>query len=206
MAKQKNDYFKLIEDQVSCCVEAATLLEKLLGNYSDGNLAEQRDEIHRIEHKGDEIHHDILGRLSVEFITPIDQEDILHLVQILDDVTDSLDEVVLECYMFHVKTLPDGIPALASLVRECVQKLYEAVRELKHFKSPTALRAHLVEVNTMESRADAAYVEAIHSLFGTETDPRTLMAGKAIFDCLEDCCDLCEHAADVIDQIIIKNT
>lgn len=206
MAKQKNDYFKLIEDQVSCCVEAATLLEKLLCNYSDQNLAEQRDEIHQIEHKGDEVHHDILGRLSVEFITPIDQEDILHLVQILDDVTDSLDEVVLECYMFHVKTLPDGVPAFASMVRECVQKLFDAACELKNFKSPAKLRTHLVEVNTMESRADAAYVEAIHALFGSETDTRALMAGKAIYDCLEDCCDLCEHAADVIDQIIIKNT
>ena len=28
----------------------------------------------------------------------------------------------------------------------------------------------------------------------------------AVYECLENCCDLCEHAADVIDQIIIKNT
>lgn len=206
MAKQKNDYFKLIEQQVACCVEAATLLEQLLCNYSGQNLAEQRDEIHKIEHKGDDIHHDILARLSVEFITPIDQEDILHLVQILDDVTDALDEVVLECYMFHIKTLPEGVTALAAFVRSCVQKLYDAACELKHFKSPTTLRTHLVEVNTIESRADAVYVEAVHQLFASDTDPRSLLAGKAILDCLEDCCDLCEHAADVIDQIIIKNT
>ena len=63
--------------------------------------------MHNIEHKADEIYHDILTRLSAEFITPIDQEDILRLVQIIDDVTDALDEVVLDCYMFHIDELPD---------------------------------------------------------------------------------------------------
>ena len=29
---------------------------------------------------------------------------------------------------------------------------------------------------------------------------------KAIYESLENCCDLCEHASDVIEQIIIKNT
>lgn len=32
------------------------------------------------------------------------------------------------------------------------------------------------------------------------------MGSKAVYDSLENCCDLCEHAADVIEQIIMKNT
>ena len=48
--------------------------------------------------------------------------------------------------------------------------------------------------------------EAIHKLFVTETDFRTLLGARGIYDSLEECCDLCEHAADIIEQIIIKNT
>lgn len=46
---------------------------------------------------------------------------------------------------------------------------------------------------------------AIHELFGADRDVKHLFGATAIYESLEDCCDLCEHAADVIDQIIIKN-
>lgn len=64
----------------------------------------------------------------------------------------------------------------------------------------------LVDVNTIEGEADTAYAELIHSLFSKETESKKLIGNKAICDCLEECCDLCEHAADIIYQIIIKNT
>lgn len=87
MAKHKNDYFKLAEQQVEYCVKAAELLEEILCKYSAEELSVKRGKMHDIEHEADEIHHDILTRLSAEFITPIDQEDILSLIQIIDDVT-----------------------------------------------------------------------------------------------------------------------
>lgn len=206
MAKVKNDYFKLVEQQVEYCVQAADLLEEILCKYSTQNLPTQREKMHKIEQAADGIHHDILTRLSAEFITPIDQEDILHLVQIVDDVTDALDEVVLDFYMYHVEKLPAEAPELSKIVNRCVKALYEAVKELKNFKKPETLRKLLVEVNTIESDADKVYIEAIHNLFSRESDGKTLIGSKTVYESLENCCDLCEHAADVIEQIIIKNT
>lgn len=206
MAKIKNDYFKLIEQQVEHCVQASDLLANILNDYSPEKLSAQRTEMHNIEQMADEIHHDILTKLSAEFITPIDQEDIVHLVQIIDDVTDALDEVVLDFYMFHVDKAPVDAPAFAQLVNRCVKALHEAVKELKNFKKPETLRKLLVAVNSIEGEADSAFVEAIHNLFGAETESKVLIGNKAIYESLENCCDLCEHASDVIEQIIIKNT
>lgn len=204
--KNRNDYFKLMEEQLEYSVQASELLEEILCNFSAKDVPAQREKIHSIEHKADEIHHDILAKLSAEFITPIDQEDILRLVQIIDDVTDALDEVVLEFYMFHIDKMPVHAPELSKIVNHCVKALYEAVKELKNFKKPEALRKLLVEVNTIESDADNVYVEAIHELFAKETESKVLISSKAIYESLENCCDLCERAADVIEQIIIKNT
>lgn len=206
MAKKTNEYFLLIEQQAAICVEAATLLENILTEYSAAGMAVRRVEMHAVERRADGICHDIRNRLSAAFITPIDQEDILHLAQLLDDVTDALDEVALECYMFRLAELPAGAPAFAGLTRRCVGKLCEAAIELRNFRSSGRLRALLAEVNTLEEQADDAYATAIHDLFAEDAAPRTLIAGKAIFDCMEACCDLCGHAADVMDQIIIKNT
>lgn len=206
MAKKTNEYFLLIEQQAAICVEAAALLENILTEYSAAGMAVRRVEMHAVERRADGICHDIRNRLSAAFITPIDQEDILHLAQLLDDVTDALDEVALECYMFRLAELPAGAPAFAGLTRRCVGKLCEAAIELRNFRSSGRLRALLAEVNTLEEQADDAYATAIHDLFAEDAAPRTLIAGKEIFDCMEACCDLCGHAADVMDQIIIKNT
>lgn len=206
MAKKTNEYFLLIEQQAAICVEAAALLENILTEYSAAGMAVRRVEMHAVERRADGICHDIRNRLSAAFITPIDQEDILHLAQLLDDVTDALDEVALECYMFRLAELPAGAPAFAGLTRRCVGRLCEAAIELRNFRSSGRLRALLAEVNTLEEQADDAYATAIHDLFAEDAAPRTLIAGKALFDCMEACCDLCGHAADVMDQIIIKNT
>lgn len=206
MAKNKNDYFKLIEEQVGLCVEASNLLEEILPLANPQNILEYQDKMHKIEHSADEIHHDILHRLSSEFITPIDQEDILGLVQIVDDITDAIDEVVMELYMFALEKAPDGAIAASKHVNRCVKALLSATTELKNFKKPEKLREHLIEVNTIESEADAIYIEAIHSLFTSELDTKVIWANKEVYDSLEECCDLCEHAADLIERIIIKNT
>ncbi len=204
--KNKNDYFEMIKNQVNYSVEASELLEKMLCNFTASKIPTIREEIHEIEHRADELHHEILTKLSAEFITPIDQEDILRLVQIIDDVTDALDDVVLAFYMYNVKILPDGADNFSKLVHRCAKALFDAATELKNFKKPEKLRSLLVDVNTIEGDADTAYTEAIHHLFENNADAKTLIGAKAIYEGLENCCDLCEHAADVIEQIIIKNT
>lgn len=206
MAKKNNDYFKLIEQQTSYCVEASNLLEEILCKFNADSINAYRTQMHDIEHAADKIHHDILNKLSTEFITPIDQEDILRLAQIIDDITDALDEVVLEFYMYHIDRVPEKAAELSTIVNRCVSALHEAAGELKNFKKPTALRSLVVKVNDIETEADVVYAQAIYELFGSSSDGRTLLGTKAVFESLESCCDLCEHATDVIEQVIIKNT
>lgn len=206
MAKKNNDYFKMIEQQTACCLEASNLLEEILCKFNADSINVYRTQMHEIEHAADKIQHDILNKLSTEFITPIDQEDILRLAQIIDDITDALDEVVLEFYMYHIDSVPQKAAELSKIVNRCVSALHEAAGELKNFKKPTALRALVVKVNDIETEADTVYAEAIYDLFGSSADDRTLLGTKAVFESLESCCDMCEHATDVIEQVIIKNT
>lgn len=206
MAKKGNNYFELIQKQTAYCVEASDLLEEILCKFNSDSVGAYRAKMHEIEQSADSVHHDILNRLSTEFITPIDQEDILHLVQIIDDITDGLDEVILDIYMYRVEHIPEKTAELSQTVNRCVRALQEAVDELKSFKKPEALRARLVTVNDIEGEADELYTDAMYRLFGSEADTKELLASRAIYEGLEDCCDLCEHAADVITQVIIKNT
>lgn len=206
MAKKSNDYFEMLKKQSSYCVEASNLLEEILCGFRAENINEYRMRMHEIEHTADGVHHDILNKLSTEFITPIDQEDILRLVQIIDDITDALDEVILDVYMYHIDVIPEKTAELSAVVNRCVAALYEATCELKNFKKPEKLRTLLVNVNDIEVEADRIYTDAIYGLFGSDADGKTLLGAKAVYEGLENCCDLCENAADVIEQVVIKNT
>ena len=206
MAKKQNDYFELIQKQSAYCVEASNLLEDILCKFNADSVETYRTQMHGIEHQADEIHHDILKKLSTEFITPIDQEDILRLVQIIDDITDALDEVIMDVYMYHIDVIPERTADLSRIVNQCVKALHEATAELKNFKKPEKLRGLLIKVNDIEIEADGVYMESIYALFGSDLDGKALLGAKAVYEGLENCCDLCENAADVIEQVIIKNT
>ena len=206
MAKKQNDYFELIQKQSAYCVEASNLLEDILCKFNADSVDTYRTQMHGIEHQADEIHHDILKKLSTEFITPIDQEDILRLVQIIDDITDALDEVIMDVYMYHIDVIPERTADLSRIVNQCVKALHEATAELKNFKKPEKLRGLLIKVNDIEIEADGVYMESIYALFGSDLDGKALLGAKAVYEGLENCCDLCENAADVIEQVIIKNT
>lgn len=206
MAKKHNDYFALIQEQTAYCVEASNLLEEILCQFDAERVNDYRSKMHEVERRADEVHHDILHRLSTEFITPIDQEDILRLVQIIDDITDALDEVILDVYMYRIDSIPQSTGELSQVVNRCVKALHEAAGELKNFKKPEKLRQLLIRVNDIETDADAIYADAIYRLFGSAADGKTLLGAKAVYESLENCCDLCEHASDVIEQVIIKNT
>ncbi len=206
MAKKGNDYFELIKSQTEYCVKASDLLENILSTFDAKNVGSYRANMHKIENDADEIHHDILQKLSTEFITPIDQEDILHLVQIIDDITDALDEVMMDVYMYHVDEKLPRIEEFVKIVNRCVHALDEAATEIKNFKRPEKLHTLLVKVNDIEIESDNIYTDVIYNLFGSDVDAKRLFAAREIYEGLEDCCDLCEHAADVIEQVIIKNT
>lgn len=206
MAKKGNDYFEMIKRQTEYCVKASELLENILSTFDSSKVSLYRADMHRIENDADEVHHEILNRLSTEFITPIDQEDILHLVQIIDDITDALDEVMMDVYMYHVEVKLPRIDEFVVIVNRCVHALDDAAEELRNFKKPEKLHNLLVRVNDIEIEADNIYTEVIYDLFASDVDARRLFAAREIYEGLEDCCDLCEHAADVIEQVIIKNT
>ena len=112
----------------------------------------------------------------------------------------------MDIYMYHIEHIAERTVELAKIVNRCVKALDEAVAELKNFKKREVLHALLINVNDIEIEADQIYMEAIYELFDSVSNQRNLIGTKAVYEGLENCCDLCEHAADVIEQVVIKNT
>ena len=79
-----------------------------------------------------------------------------------------------------------------------------AIPLLHGFK--TEISQHTVEINRLENVGDRITREAVASLFDARVDPMVVIRWKDIFERLEEAIDACEHVANTLDGIVIKNS
>ena len=132
--KEMNYYFQTFVKLFEFANQAALYLEKVVLNFNDGITEEQKDEMHAIEHGADLCLHDALDKLAKEFITPIENEDILAIIKAIDDATDVIEETLIRMYIHNIKTLPDAAIEFTSIIkRECfILFLTEVIHNLHH--------------------------------------------------------------------------
>ena len=63
-----------------------------------------------------------------------------------------------------------------------------------------------IEVNRLEDYADLLVRRAVAELFEQEKDPIALIKQKEIYEFLEDTTDRCEDVADVLQNVVVKNS
>ena len=80
-SKQNSFYF----DNFIACADysrkAAQLLDKGMRQFDPAQIGDMIEEMHEVEHAGDEKKHELLNVLAKAFITPIEREDIILLGQ-----------------------------------------------------------------------------------------------------------------------------
>jgi uncharacterized protein Yka (UPF0111/DUF47 family) len=68
------------------------------------------------------------------------------------------------------------------------------------------LNHYTVEINRLENDGDRVVREAIAALFDHGIDPMVVIRWKDIYERLEQAIDACEHVANVLEGIVIKNS
>lgn len=209
--KQRFDYFDAFCAQADVARRESQALVALMEDFrpGDGEWARERlKEMHAIEHEGDELSHGIMERLAVEFMPPIDREDVTELSLALDEVTDQIEEVVQHLYMYGIDELHPSALRVARVIDEGVAALVEATRAFREFKKPKKLNKLLLAVHDKESEGDDLYIEAKRDVFTNHPDAPAayLIAWNSMFSHMEQCCDACERVATAMQKIALKNT
>ena len=194
-------YFELFEEASQNILRAADLLDQMLSNYPDSKSLAQ--EIKEREQEGDRITHDIINRLNHTFVTPIDREDILALTSALDDIVDFTEEVADYLGLYKIEAPMDQAIELARVLLAAARQIAEAVPLLRGFRD---ISRHTVEVHRLENEGDRIAREAVASLFDTGIDPMVVIRWKDLFERLEEAIDAAEHAALILEGIVIKNS
>lgn len=207
MKKNKDyNYFDAFVTAVGYCCASAEKLSTVIENYSPDHLSGQMKEMHEIEHQADIDKHDMMDRLLKEFITPIEREDIMSLSHEIDEVTDRIEDVLMGLYIFNVQTLHKDAVSFTGLIQQCCQALKKVMEEFHHFRKAPELMENIITINTLEEEGDKLYMHAIRNLYKEKSDPVEMLIWTEMFNRFERCCDACEHAANVVESVVMKNT
>src|ERR1051325_5382772 len=197
---REEKYFELFNEMAGLIDVAGRVLVKLFEDIGDAQ--KYADELSTIEHQCDELTHSVLKRLNKSFITPIDREDIHALISALDTVVDLMEGTAARIIMYNIKESTPAMHELARLLSETAGVLGRSVAKLD---SNDGLLDSLVEVHDLESKGDGIYRKAIKELFAENTDALSVIKCKEIYEKLENAIDACEGAANVLENITLKN-
>ena len=206
MKKSDMVYFNSFKDCVTCASRAAKMLEEVLVNYNIENVKEQMDQLHVLEHEGDTKKHAITQVLTKAFITPIEREDIIELSSKIDDITDSIEDVLIHIYICQVPEIRQEAIEMVRVAIACCETLIVIMEEFADFKRSTKLIENIIKINDLEEEGDRLYIKSMYNLHKTCTNPLEVVAWRDIFGYIEKCIDKCEDTADIVQMVVMKNS
>ncbi len=204
--KQDAFYFDTFIAAVDCACRAAAILHDTLHNFDPTKLEARLRDIHEVEHEADCKKHELMEVLVKAFITPIEREDIILLSQNIDDLVDKIEDVLIRLYCNNVQGIrPDALKTSELIVKACAS-VKTVLTEFADFKHSKQLRQHIIDVNDLEEEADKLFISSIRNLHVNSTDPMEVFCWHELYRYLEHCMDACEHVADVVESVVMKNS
>ncbi len=204
--KQDSFYFNTFVECVDCACRAATILNETLQNFHPDELKTRLDAIHAEEHLADTKKHELINVLTKAFITPIEREDIVTLAHNVDEMADRIDDVLMRMYCNNIRSIrPDAVEMVKILVESC-DAVKDMMAEFENFKRSKTLKECIVKINALEEKADQLFISCVRNLHTGCTDPLEVMTWHEVYFYLEKCVDACEHVADTVETVIMKNS
>jgi predicted phosphate transport protein (TIGR00153 family) len=179
-------------------------LQEMVYEADEDKRASILAQIENMEHKNDDMTHNIFTELGRNFITPFDREDIHQLASALDDVADYIYASAKKINFYKINPNDTGIHKLTELILQGSIEIKKAVHGLRDMKNLREMTEALVKINSIENQADDVFDMSIEMLFNNENDFKEVIKKREIYQVLEIATDKCEDAANVIESIIIK--
>ena len=203
---QSNYYFDSFPELAHFSVECGEHILEFMKNFDHEKLWEIKTSVHEIEHAADKKKHATTEKLMEEFISPIDREDILSLLTMIDDITDAVEELSLKLYLYDFKELPPDAIEFMELTLKSLRATEEALRNFPHFLNKEIIFPALKAVIRLEEDSDTEYISDVSALYRrTDLDALTIYKYEAFYTMLEEMSDKCREVCRFVQTIIYKN-
>jgi predicted phosphate transport protein (TIGR00153 family) len=194
-------FFELLEKESENVLLGSEALKDMI--YYFREVPAKRERVKALEHRGDEIVHEIYQKLNKSFITPIDHEDISRLASSYDDVLDHIYAAANKLALYEVGEPTIVMKQFADIVLRSVEEIDAAFSNMR--KLSPEIDQRCTEVDRLENVADVLLNESVADLF-KGGDILKIVKLKEIYEELEEITDKCEDVGYVLRDIVMKNT
>jgi predicted phosphate transport protein (TIGR00153 family) len=200
---RENKFFTLFEESAANTKKAAEVLKELMDTWQfvDSRVAE----ITELEHRGDNITHEVISLLHRTFVTPLDREDIALLAHTMDDIIDFIHATVDAMFIYKIKSPTERAKQLADIILKAVDEVQKAISALRKRSQLKVIIEECVEINRLENMADRVYRAAIGELFDDTKDIAELIKWREIYEHMESATDRAEDVANVLEGVALKH-
>lgn len=197
-------FYQLFQDNAANAVETAKAFRELSYETDLDKRTALIQKISELEHKGDDISHEVFKELGRNFITPFDREDIHYLTNSMDDIVDYICGSAQQILLYNYHEINPYIQAMANALVKQTSEIEVSIGLLKDLRDIARMQEAIVLINSLENTADRAFDTAIGEMFSNEKDAIKLIKVREILISVENATDKCEDVANVIETIIIK--
>ena len=203
LKREDGNFYHWFEDAAGNMLQASLALQELCNDFKDPHAAATR--IHEFEHRGDEIGHRIYEQLNKSFITPLDREDIISLYSSIDNVTDLVHSSADMMDIYKVGAVTPTAKELADCIVGCAEEVVKSVPHLRKRNELGLIQSSVIQINSLENRADDLLRDGLGELFTHPTDVIHIIKWRDIYQEMEEATDKAEDIADVLRGLVIKN-
>ena len=201
--EKENQFLKLFKDFADTLDQMGNDFGSIIRNYE--NVERSIADMKMTESECDEVSHAILDELNKSFITPFDREDIFTIANQLDDIADYLEDTASKLQIYDIDHIKNDAVEMADLIDDATSKIKILFDVLPESKKKSKITETIIEINRLENLGDAVFRRALWKLFRDEENPIEIIRWKDIYENLEDTLDACEHLADTVRGVVIKN-
>lgn len=194
-------FYRVMVDATSNIMEAIQLFCENVETLDE--KTKYADRIKELELKGDEYTHLVIRELNQTFVTPLDHEDILKLVSILDDILDGVEACAARFVYFHVDQPTPHLVKFGEILLQCARHLQEAFVSLQK-RDYAMIQKVSIEINELENEGDRLLRECLSSLFQEPRDIIDVIKMKEIYEKLEAVTDTFEDLMNVMESVVVK--
>lgn len=200
---KEEDFFVLFEQGAEYAAEAADCLNHVVTDFKRLDITVE--DIAEIEHKADQVVHNVLHRLNSTFVTPIlfDREDLYRIAERMDDIPDLVKGAIDRMKTFRIAKPTEACIRQAEMLRRAVHILQDTMNRLNELQP--GCDEYCPEINAIENEADLLFKTTLGDLFNSGEDATYILKWKEIYEVIEAAIDTCEDVANLVEAVIIKN-
>jgi uncharacterized protein len=196
-------FYDELEKLADLAVSTAKQFGQVVSSFP--NFDGQLNDIERDRVAAHKVFGESLLRLDQAFITPLDREDILSLINEMDGVVDRVSELSQRFRLYQIKDLHPTLSGQAKNLAAIACELSGIIHGLRHEKKLKDFKPSFDAVSDTMELVKRDREIFLRDLFVGNPDPLEVIKKKELHDLLEEAIERCEEAIETLARVLLKN-